>query len=460
MSQAATSEESSGGRGFVYVVASVAALGGLLFGYDTGIISGALLFIAKDFQLNAFLEGFIVSSLLLGAVVGAGISGTLSDRLGRRTIILIAATIFGIGAIGAGLAPNVWVLVFFRFFLGLGVGSASALVPSYISESSPTDVRGSLSSLFQLAITLGILVAYLVNAAFASTGSWRWPLALAFVPAVVLLIGMYFLPETPRWLVSKDRDDEARRVLRRTRTDEEVEGELQEIRHALEMEGEQAGYRELLAPWVRPMLVVGIGLAVFQQFVGINTVIYYAPTIIKSTGLADVASVLATVGIGVVNVAMTVVAIAVIDRIGRKPLLLIGLAGMTVSLGIIGAAFAVSGLSGILSWVTLIGLMLYIASFAVSFGPVLWVMLPEIFPLQVRGTGTGVSALSNWGANFVVAQAFLPLVALIGRSAVFWILAAICIVAALFIQFLVPETKGRSLEQIEEDLRERVTAGS
>jgi sugar porter (SP) family MFS transporter len=461
MAQAASADGSSGGsRRFVYVVASVAALGGLLFGYDTGIISGALLFIAKDFELNAFLEGFIVSSLLLGAVVGAGVSGALSDRLGRRTIILVAATIFAIGAIGAGLAPNVGILIFFRFFLGLGVGSASALVPSYISESAPTDVRGSLSSLFQLAITLGILSAYLVNAAFASTGSWRWPVALAFVPALILLVGMYFLPETPRWLVSKNRDEEARRVLSRTRSEDEVEQELQEIRRAEDEEGEQAGYRELLSPWVRPMLVVGIGLAVFQQFVGINTVIYYAPTIIKSTGLADVASVLATVGIGVVNVLMTIVAIAVIDRVGRKPLLLVGLAGMTVSLGIIGAAFAFSGLSGIISWVTLAGLMLYIASFAVSFGPVLWVMLPEIFPLNARGTGTGVSALSNWGANFVVAQAFLPLVALIGRSAVFWILAAICIVAALFIQFLVPETKGRSLEQIETDLRERVAGGS
>jgi sugar porter (SP) family MFS transporter len=267
---------------------------------------------------------------------------------------------------------------------------------------------------------------------------------------------MYFLPETPRWLVSKDRDDDARRVLRRTRTGDEVERELQEIRRTEEEEAEQAGYGELLASWVRPMLVVGVGLAIFQQFVGINTVIYYAPTIIKSTGLADVASVLATVGIGVVNVVMTVVAILVIDRVGRKPLLLVGLAGMTVALGVIGAAFALSGLSGIISWVTLAGLMLYIASFAVSFGPVLWVMLPEIFPLSVRGTGTGVSALSNWGANFVVAQAFLPLVALIGRSAVFWILAVICIFAALFIQFLVPETKGRSLEQIEDDLRERV----
>lgn len=453
MAQSASSSDSGGNRRFVYVVASIAALGGLLFGYDTGIISGALLFIAKDFQLNPFLEGFIVSSLLLGAVIGAGVSGALSDRLGRRTIILVAAIIFAIGAIGAGLAPNVGTLIFFRILLGLGVGSASALVPSYISESAPTDVRGSLSTLFQLAITIGILVAYLVNAAFASSGSWRWPVGLAMIPALVLFIGMYFLPETPRWLVSKGREAEARRVLRRTRSDEEVDRELNEIRHVEEEEEEQAGYRELLAPWVRPMLVVGIGLAVFQQFVGINTVIYYAPTIIKSTGLQDVASVLATVGIGVVNVLMTVVAILVIDRIGRKPLLLIGLVGMFISLGIIGSAFAVSGLSGIISWVTLIGLMLYIASFAVSFGPLLWVMLPEIFPLNARGSGTGISALSNWVANFIVAQAFLPLVGLIGRSAVFWILAGICIIAALFVYFVVPETRGRSLEQIEADLR-------
>ena len=460
MANAASAGESGGSRRFVYVVASVAALGGLLFGYDTGVISGALLFIGKDFQLNPFLEGFIVSSLLLGAMVGAGVSGALSDRLGRRTIIIAAAAVFAVGAVGAGLSPNVGVLIFFRFFLGLGVGSASALVPSYISESAPTDVRGSLSSLFQLAITLGILIAYLVNAAFATSEDWRWPVGLAFVPALVLFAGMYFLPETPRWLVSKDRDDEARRVLSHTRTEEEIEQELQEIRQTEDEEAEQAGYGELLASWVRPVLVVGIGLAVFQQFVGINTVIYYAPTIIKSTGLANVASVLATVGIGVVNVVMTVVAILIIDRVGRKPLLLVGLAGMTVSLVILGAAFALSGLSGIVSWVTLAGLMLYIASFAVSFGPLLWVMLPEIFPLNVRGTGTGVSALSNWGANFIVAQAFLPLVALIGRSTVFWILAVICIAAALFIHFLVPETRGRSLEQIEDDLRDRVGTSS
>jgi len=449
------SERSAGNRRFVYIVASIAALGGLLFGFDTGVISGALLFIRQDFALNAFTEGFIVSSLLLGAMVGAGVSGALSDRLGRRTIILVAAIIFAGGAIGAALSPTVEMLIFFRFVLGLGVGTASALVPSYISESAPTGVRGSLSSLFQLAITIGILVAYLVNAIFAPLGEWRWPLGLAAVPALVLFVGMYFLPETPRWLISQDRDEEARRVLERTRTEQEIEGELAEIRRVEEETKEQAGYRELLASWVRPVLVAGIGLAIFQQFVGINTVIYYAPTIIKSTGLANVASVLATVGIGVVNVLMTIVAIFIIDRVGRKPLLFVGLAGMVVSLGIIGGAFLDTRLSGIISWVTLAGLMLYVASFAVSFGPLLWVMLPEIFPLKVRGAGAGVSALSNWGANFVVSQAFLPLVALIGTTAVFWILAGICVVSAIFIYFLVPETRGRSLEQIETDLRRK-----
>ena len=459
MAQETSSGESGGNRRFVYVVASVAALGGLLFGYDTGVISGALLFIKQDFQLNPFIEGFIVSSLLLGAMVGAGVSGALSDRLGRRTIILAAAIIFAIGAIGAGLSPNVWVLLVFRFMLGLGVGAASALVPSYISESAPTDVRGSLSSLFQLAITLGILIAYLVNGAFAGAEDWRWPLGLAFVPAAVLFVGMYFLPETPRWLVSKNREEEARQVLNRSRSEEETENEIKQIHEVEQEEEEQVGYAELFAPWVRPMIVVGIGLAVFQQFVGINTVIYYAPTIIKSTGLGSSASILSTIGIGIVNVVMTVVAILIIDRVGRKTLLIVGLVGMIIALVVIGGAFLVPGLSGIISWVTLVGLMLYVASFAVSFGPLLWVMLPEIFPVKARGAGTGLSSLSNWGANFIVAQAFLPLVAIAGRTAVFWGLGVICVLAGIFIYFVVPETKGRSLEEIESDLREGVTAG-
>ncbi len=236
MANAASSDGSGDSRRFVYVVASVAALGGLLFGYDTGVISGALLFIKTDFQLNAFLEGFIVSSLLLGAMVGAGVSGALSHRLGRRTIILVAAAIFAVGALGAGLRAQRVGARLLPFLPGPRRGQRFG-PGADISESAPTDVRGSLSSLFQLAITLGILIAYLVNAAFASAGSWRWPVALAVVPALVLLVGMYFLPETPRWLVGKDRDEEARKVLSRTRSEEEVEQELQEIRRAEEEEG-------------------------------------------------------------------------------------------------------------------------------------------------------------------------------------------------------------------------------
>ena len=441
----------------MYAVACVAALGGLLFGYDIGIISGALLFMEQDFPLTPFLTGVVVSSILLGAVAGAGASGALGDRLGRRKMVLIAAVIFALGAVGMGLSPTVGVLIFFRIVTGLAVGAASALVPTYISEISPTDMRGSLSSVFQLAITLGILLAYLVNFALAGAEAWRWMLGLAAVPAVVLFVGMYLVPETPRWLIKNDRMDEARGVLRRSRGQEDVEDEIGEIRE-VEREEAQTGVRELLAPWVRPMLVVGVGLAMLQQFVGINTIIYYAPNIIKDTGLGDSASILATVGIGVVNVIFTLVAIWLIDRIGRKRLLLYGLSGMTLGTLLLGLGFVLPSLAGVVSWITLGAMLLYIASFAASFGPIVWVMLPEIFPLQVRGSGVGVSSLSNWVANFIVALLFPVLIAALGQTPVFWGLGVICLLSMAFVYFRVPETMGRSLEEIEEDLRQGATA--
>jgi sugar porter (SP) family MFS transporter len=384
---------SMSGKRFVYAVACVAALGGLLFGYDIGIISGALLFIEKVFPLTPFLTGVVVSSILLGAVIGAGASGALGDRLGRRKMVLVAALIFAAGAVGMALSPTVGVLIFFRIVAGLAVGAASALVPTYISEISPTDMRGSLSSVFQLAITLGILLAYLVNFALAGAGAWRWMLGLAAVPAAVLFVGMYLVPETPRWLIKNEFMDEARAVLRRSRGREDVEGEIGEVQQ-VEREESQTGVRELLSPWVRPMLIVGVGLAMLQQFSGINTIIYYAPTIIKNTGLGDSASILATVGIGVVNVLFTLVAIWLIDRLGRKKLLLGGLSGMTLGTVLLGLGFALPSLSGIVSWITLGAMLLYIASFAASFGPIVWVMLPEIFPLQARGSGVGATAKS------------------------------------------------------------------
>ncbi len=456
MAQAGSSEGSRSGKRFVYVVACVAALGGLLFGYDIGIISGALLFIENDFPLTPFLTGVVVSSILIGAVFGAGASGALGDKLGRRKMVLIAAVIFAAGAVGMALSPTISVLIFFRIVTGLAVGAASALVPTYISEISPTDLRGSLSSVFQLAITLGILLAYMVNFALAGAEAWRWMLGLAAVPAVVLFVGMCLVPETPRWLIKNNLMDEARAVLRRSRGRQDVEQEVKEIQE-VEREESQTEARELLAPWVRPMLVVGIGLAMLQQFVGINTIIYYAPTIINDTGLGASASILATVGIGVVNVLFTLVAIWLIDKLGRKNLLLYGLTGMTLGTIILGLGFVLPGLSGVVSYITLGGMLLYIASFAASFGPIVWVMLPEIFPLQIRGSAVGVSSLSNWVANFIVALLFPVLIAALGETPVFWGLGVICVLAMIFVYFLVPETMGRSLEEIEEDLRQGVT---
>ena len=457
MEQAGSSGATRGGKWFVYAVACVAALGGLLFGYDIGIISGALLFIKNDFPLTPFLTGVVVSSILLGAVIGAGASGGLGDRLGRRKVVLIAAVIFAAGAVGMALSPNVGVLIFFRVFAGLAVGAASALVPTYISEISPTDLRGSLSSVFQLAITLGILLAYLVDFALAGAEAWRWMLGLAAAPAVVLFVGMYLVPETPRWLIKNGLMDEARAVLRRSRGREDVEGEIEEIRE-VEREESKTEVRELLSPWVRPMLVVGVGLAMLQQFSGINTIIYYAPRIINHTGIGASTSILATVGIGVVNVLFTLVAIWLIDKLGRKKLLLFGLTGMTIGTIVLGLGFVLPSLSGIVSWVTLGAMLLYIASFAASFGPIVWVMLPEIFPLQVRGSGVGASSLSNWVANFIVALLFPVLIAALGQTPVFWGLGAICVLSMIFIYFVVPETMGRSLEEIEGALRQGATA--
>lgn len=459
MAQSASSGSSASATRFVYVVATIAALGGLLFGYDIGIISGALLFIQDAFPLTPFLEGLVVSSILIGAMLGAGISGNLSDRLGRRKLILIAAIIFGGGALGMALSPTLGILILFRIVTGLGVGASSVLVPTYISEISPTERRGSLSSVFQLAITLGILLAYVVNFALSSFGAWRWMLGLAAVPAVILFVGMYLVPETPRYLIKNGYMESARSVLRRSRGREDIEGEVEEIQK-VEQEEAQLAASELLSGWVRPMLVVGIGLAVLQQLVGINTIIYYAPTIINSTGVGVSVSILATVGVGIVNVLFTFVAIWLIDKIGRKKLLLFGLVGMMVASFLLGLGFALPGLSGIIAYITLGSMFLYIASFAASFGPVLWVMLPELFPLRIRGSAVGVSSLSNWAGNFVIALSFPILVAAFSQTPVFWGLGVMCIIAIAFIYFIVPETMGRSLEEIEEDLRQGVTVKS
>ena len=447
----------AGHNRFVYISAGIAALGGLLFGFDTGIISGALLFIREDLGLSSFLQSAVVSAILIGTIIGAGGTGPLADRFGRRTMAIVGAIVFIIGAVGSGLAPNVETLIGARVVLGLAVGASTVIVPMYIAEISPPDIRGTLSALFQLAITLGIVIAYLVNYALAAAEAWRWMLGLGAVPAVVLGIGMLLLPDSPRWLVGQNRDEEARAVLRRARdSDEQVDTEMEEMKAAERQE--EAGLGELAKRWVRPMLVVGIGLAMLQQLVGINTIIYYAPTIMEATGLDAGVSILATLGVGIVNVLFTAVSLLIIDRVGRKPLLLVGLTGITLALVLLGAGYLLPSLAGVVAYVTFAGLLLYIASFAVSFGVVLWVVLPEIFPLKVRGSAMSVCTILHWSSNLLVTLTFLPLIELVGETAVFWGYGVISIGALAFVYLLMPETKGRTLEQIETDLRERAGA--
>jgi SP family sugar:H+ symporter-like MFS transporter len=438
------------------------ALGGMLFGYDTGVISGAILFITPDLGLTPFLEGLVVASLLLGAAAGAGSAGPLSDRLGRRNLILIAAVIFSIGAIGAGLAPGVGTLVLFRVVLGLAVGAAALIVPLYLSEIAPTEIRGAISSLNQLMITVGILLAFIVNALLANSEAWRWMLGLAVVPSVVLFIGMYFMPETPRWLVSRGREDEARDVLMRSRSEQEAENEIREIKE-VERE-EEGGLQELLAPWVRPALIVAIGLAVFQQIVGINTIIYYAPTTLKNVGYGDAAAIYANLIIGAINVVMTLIAIRFIDRVGRKPLLLGGLVGMVVSLTVLGLSTVLlsepSSPTDTVAIITLLCLAGFIISFAATWGPTVWVVLPEVLPLRIRGTAMGVAIFLHWIANFVVSQTFPSLLAALGPGIPFLGYAVIGVLAFIFVSAFVTETKGRSLEEIESDLQKRTSFSS
>src|SRR3954463_15117657 len=435
------------------------ALGGLLFGYDTGVISGALLFIPDDFKLTAFLQGAIVSTLLLGAMIGAGFAGRLADRVGRRLLIIAAAITFTIGALLAAAAPSVGVLIAARFILGLAVGSAALVVPLYLAEIAPTDIRGAIASLNQMMIVIGILAAFIVNAILASSGNWRLMLGLAAVPGLILLVGMLFMPETPRYLVHTGQEEDAHEVIEDLPGDERPQERIQEIREVEEHEEGGTGLRALWeAKWVRPALLVATGLAVFQQLVGINTIIYYAPTTLTNVGFGKTSAIYANLVIGVINVILTVVAIKIIDRVGRKPMLLGGLVGMVLSLLVLGISLSALPTphhpSDPAAIITLVCLGTFIASFAATWGPVVWVMIPEVLPLSVRGTAMGVAIFLHWGANFAVSQTFPVLLSKFGPGPVFLGYAVMGVIAFLFVKALVPETKGRSLEEIEAALQE------
>ena len=433
---------------FVYVAAATSALGGMLFGYDTGVISGAILFVKDEFSLSPALEEIVVSSVLLGSLFGAVVGGILADRFGRRKLLITTAVVFGLGALGAALAPDTAWLIVARVVAGIAIGIASFVAPLYISEIAPTAIRGKLVSINQVALTSGIVIAYCIDYAFAPSQAWRWMFALALIPAAAFGIGLIFIPNSPRWLVGRRRVDEARAVLKRIRGPEQVEGELGEIRHSV---AQQKGHwSELFSQNLRPAMIVGVGLAITQQITGINTVIYYAPTIFRFAGLLSASvAILASIGVGVVNVALTVVAMQLIDRVGRRPLLLVSLAGMALSLFALGLAFSLPQLSGSLGWIAVASLMVYVGSFAVGLGPVFWLVLSEIYPLRIRGRAMSVGTVANWSANLIVALSFLTLTQVLGKPATFWLYAVVSSGAWLFAFFLVPETKDQSLEQIE-----------
>jgi sugar porter (SP) family MFS transporter len=441
---------------FVYLAAIFAALGGLLFGYDTGVISGAELFFRNEFTLSTFALEVIVSGVLAGAAVGALVGGRLADLFGRRKLLIATAAIFAVGAILCAAASSPLVLGVGRIIVGFGIGLSSSGVPVYISEVAPADARGWQVSLFQLAITVGILLAYLVDYAFARIQGWRWMFGLAVVPAAIFGAGMFFLPESPRWLLRRGERETARAMLARIRGTADIDAELREIEQSVTKAPESGRFADLFAKSLRPALIVGIGLAIFQQITGINTVIYYAPLIIQTAGISSASgAILATAGIGAVNVVMTIFSMWLIDRKGRRPLLLAGIAGMAVTLGLLGVVFHVSHQSAGMAWLAVISMMAYVGSFAISLGPIFWLLISEIYPLKIRNSAEGLAATFNWGANLLVTLTFLTLVEMLGPSLTFWVYGLCAIAAGLFSYYFVPETKGRTLEEIEESLHSK-----
>jgi sugar porter (SP) family MFS transporter len=444
---------------FVGVIAGISALSGLLFGYDTGVISGTILFVQEDFHLTTFQEEVVVSAVLLGATLGALFGGRLTDRLGRRSTLLQVAALFAVGAIFTAFAPSMVWLSAGRLIVGIAIGIASFTAPLYISEISPPEARGKLVSLNQLMITIGIVCSYLADYALAASRGWRWMFGLAAIPAAILFIGIVFVPESPRWYMSRAMKSEARRVLTRMHPPALAEKELTEIEASLAQQ--QGDWHELFDPRLRRPLLIGIGLAVFQQFTGINTVIYYAPTIFQFAGLrSQSAAILATAGVGVVNVFFTIIAVWLLDRIGRRPLLLYGLVGMVLSLGVLGFAFMSPNLGERLALISLLCVMIYVACFAISLGPIFWLMISEIYPLKIRGLAMGVATVMNWGSNLVVALTFLSLLRSLGRPVTFWMYALTGVLAWVFSYFSVPETKGKSLEEIEAQFRSAASSSA
>ena len=438
----------------------VATFGGLLFGYDTGVINGALGPMSEPgaLDLSPMEQGVVTSSLLIGAAVGAIIGGRCSDRWGRRRTILAMAVLFFIGALGCVLAPSAGVMVAFRVVLGLAVGGASVTVPVYLSEMAPTERRGAMSGRNEVMIAVGQLLAFLINAIIGSafyevSGHWRVMLAVAALPALALFFGMLRMPESPRWLLAQGDRDAALKVLERVRTPERAKAELVEVeglaaRDAAEHEGGLATLRT--EPWVRRVLLIGIGVAVSQQLSGINSVMYYGTLLLEQAGFSSSAALIANVANGVIAVIGMLTGMALIDRVGRRRLMIFGFTGITSMHLLIGlsALLLPEGLGRAIF--ILIFVVLFVGCMQASIGFGAWIILAEIFPLKFRGAGIGISVLMMWLANATVTLLFPQVVSATGITVTFFLFSGLGALCLLFFWRFVPETKGRSLEQIEE----------
>lgn len=433
-----------------YVAAAVAAIGGILFGFDTGIISGAILFVQQDFSLSVSERSWAVSIVLVGAIIGSASGGYLSDKLGRRKSIISSAALVIIGTAVITLSSDIYFFFAGRFIIGTGIGIASFISPMYISEVAPKSIRGAMVSLTQLMVTVGILVAYVVSLYFSPSGNWKAMFLAAVIPAAALLIGMIILPSSPRWLVFEGKVDSAMHVAEEFSYDKEKADDA--IRQMEKENEEQKNTKisELWSPAIRYVTIIGITLAILQQATGINTVIYFAPTIFEFAGYGNAtASIAASVGVGIVNVVLTVISIFLVDRVGRRPLLLISLSGMILSLLGLSVVFTIGAAS--LGIYTAVFLMAYIASFAIGLGPIFWLLIAEIYPLRIRGKAMSVATVANWASNFIISLTFLGLVGLLGTNGVFFIYAIVGVFSLIFVWKFIPETKGLSLEEITEN---------
>ncbi|MFC1437954.1 sugar porter family MFS transporter [Streptacidiphilus sp. N1-10] len=437
------------------------ALGGILFGYDLGIISGILVVINKVWSLTGFEKGVVTASLSVGAMIGAGLAGRLCNRVGRRRTIMAAGGVVILGTVACSLAPNFDSLVGFRTVLGVGIGLSSATVPTYISELAPARIRGAMGALNQIFIVSGILIAFLVSYWLQPHHLWRWMFAGAIVPAAILIIGLTLLPETPRWLLNTGKEDEARAVLASThgREGDDIDAEVASIREVIALDSQQSGrIRDLGAAWVRPMLFVALLLAVGQQFSGVNAINAYFPTMLISLGFTANTALLSAIILGITKLAFTAWVVFVVDRWGRKPLLLIGNVVMVVTLGLTGWVILNVHDKNTLGTLAVILLVLYLAGYELGWGAVVWVMMAEVFPLKVRSIGMGVGAVVLWAATGIITAVF-PIMSdhnHLGLGKSMYVFAGINALLFVLTWLLVKETKQQSLEQIEMSLREAV----